>query len=81
MKSAINEERLIKHLETKIRKIIHETLKESLPNEIYYPPESKLKRSFVKRVLEAERRVKEGKGKSFKNIKEFKRYLHSLKEE
>ncbi len=72
MKSATNEERLLRHLEPKIRRIVHETLKEALPNEIYYPPEYKLKKSFVKRVLEAQRRVKEGNGKTY-TYEEFKR--------
>jgi len=81
MKSATNDERLLRHLEPKIRRIVYETLKEALPNEIYYPPESKIKKSFVKRVLEAEKRVREGKGKTFKNVREFQRYLNSLKDE
>lgn len=72
MKSELKEERLIKHLEPKIRKIIHETLKDALPNELYYPPESKFKKSFIKRVLAAEKRIKEGKGKTY-TYEEFKR--------
>ncbi len=72
IKSATNEQRLLRHLEPKIRRIVHETLKEALPNEMYYPPESMLKKSFVKRVLEAEKRVEEGKGKTY-TYQEFKR--------
>ncbi len=73
------EDRLIRHLVPKIERIVHKALREALPNEFYYPPESTIKKSFIKRVLAAERRIKEGKGKTFKNIEELKKYLDSLK--
>ena len=66
------EERLIKHLTPKIERIVYKTLREVLPNEFYYPPESAIKRSFIKRVLAAERRIKEGKGKTY-SYDQFKR--------
>ena len=73
------EERLIKHLTPKIERIVYKTLRDALPSELYYPPESTIKRNFIKRVLAAEKRVKAGKGKQFKSIEELKSYLDSLK--
>ena len=73
------EDRLLKHITPKIERIVHKTLKEALPSELYYPPESMIRKSFIKRVLAAEKSIKEGKGKTFKNIEEFKKYLDSLK--
>ncbi len=72
MKSVTNEERLIKHLIPRIEKFVYKTVKDMLPPEAFYPPESMLKKSFVKRVLEAEKRIKAGKGKTY-SYEEFKR--------
>jgi len=78
IKSATDEERLLRHLEPKIREIVHETLKEALPNEIYYPPESKIKKSFVKRILEAEKRIEEGEGNTYTYNEFKKKFLKGL---
>jgi len=72
IKSPLKEENLIKHLMPKIERLVHKTLKDALPNELYYPPESTIRKSFIKRVLEAEKRIKEGKGKTY-TYEEFKR--------
>ena len=81
MKPIINEEKLVKHLMPKIEKIVYKTVKAMLPPEVFYPPESMIKKSFIKRVLEAEKRIEKGEGKKFNNIREFKKYLNSLKDE
>jgi hypothetical protein len=44
-----------------------------------YPPESKFKPKFIREVKAAQKRIKQGRGKKFKNIKEFKKFLASLR--
>ncbi|NQE05790.1 hypothetical protein C5S32_07960 [ANME-1 cluster archaeon GoMg1] len=49
--------------------------------EQFYPPEEMFREEFVKSVEEAEKRVKEGKARTFKNASELNAFLESLKTE
>lgn len=49
--------------------------------EQFYPPEEMIKEEFIKETEEAEKRVKEGKSKSFKNTEELNEFLEKLKHE
>jgi hypothetical protein len=49
--------------------------------EQFYPPEEMFREELVKSVEEAERRVKEGKAKTFKDANELNAFLESLKTE
>jgi hypothetical protein len=44
-----------------------------------YPPESEFKPKFIREVKSAQKRIEQGIGKKFKNIKEFKKFLNSLR--
>ena len=46
-----------------------------------YPPEEMFREEFIKRVEEAEKRVKEGKVISFKDADELNAFLESLESE
>ncbi len=47
----------------------------------FYPPEEMFRDEFIERVKEAEKRVKEGKGRYFKDADELNAFLESLKTE
>lgn len=49
--------------------------------EQFYPPEEMFREEFIERLKEAEKRVKEGKSKSFKDANELNEFLDSLKTE
>jgi len=49
--------------------------------EQFYPPEEMFREEFVKRVEEAEKRVKEGKARTFKDANELNAFLERLKTE
>ncbi|MBE0517580.1 MAG: hypothetical protein IBX41_09430 [Methanophagales archaeon] len=73
-------ERLAPRIEERIRYKIVRSIIDAL-EEQFYPPEEMLRDEFVKRVQEAEKRVKEGKAMSFKDADELNAFLESLKTE
>ncbi len=81
---AMNEEELLKKLtpviEERIRYKIVRDIVDALEAQLY-PPEEMFREDFVKKVGEAEGRVKEGKVKSFKNAEELDVFLDTLKSE
>jgi len=80
----VNEEQLVEQLapriEEKIRYKIVRSIIDAL-EEQFYPPEEMFREEFVKSVEEAEKRVKEGKARSFKDADELNEFLESLKTE
>ena len=56
-----------------------EKKKKMVEEEQFYPPEEMFREEFVKSVEEAEKRVKEGKARTFKNASELNAFLESLK--
>jgi len=83
-KKMVNEEQLVEQLapriEEKIRYKIVRSIIDAL-EEQFYPPEEMFREEFVKSVEEAEKRVKEGKARSFKDADELNEFLESLKTE
>jgi len=75
MKTGINEEKLIKQLTPKIERIVYRTVKDILPFEEIYPPESRLRKGFIQNI----KRARKKKGVVFKNKKELEKYLKGLK--
>ena len=73
-------ERLAPRIEERIRYKIVRSIIDAL-EEQFYPPEEMFREEFVKRVEEAERRVKEGKARTFKDANELNAFLESLKTE
>jgi lipoate-protein ligase A len=71
-------ERLAPILEERIGYRILRNIIDAL-EEQFYPPEEMIREEFVKSVEEAEKRVKEGKAKSFKDADELNAFLESLK--
>jgi hypothetical protein len=70
----MNEEKLINRLLPVLEKRLSNKITNrvmTMVQEEIYPPETSLKKSFVKDVLEAEKRIKEGKGKTY-TYREFK---------
>jgi len=78
MRNIADEEKLLKHLTPRIEKIVYRTVKNMLPTEKIYPPESNFRKKFIENVGRAEKRVKQGKCKKFKDVKQLKGYLKSL---
>ncbi|CAD7775973.1 hypothetical protein FHEFKHOI_01880 [Candidatus Methanoperedenaceae archaeon GB50] len=80
----IDEEELVDKLapiiEERIRYKIVRGIIDTL-EEQFYPPEEMFTDEFIERVKEAEKRVKEGKTRSFKDAKELNEFLESLKDE
>jgi len=83
MKLTRAEERIIKRILPELEerltyRVIKRVFKSIEKGEIY-PPESMFKKEFIESVKEAEKRVKKGKGRKFKNVKELENFLNSLK--
>ncbi len=68
-----------KRIEARIKHRIVQSIVDTL-DENFYPPEEMIKEEYVKQIEEAEKRVKRGEGKSFKDKDELLNYLESLKE-
>ena len=67
--NVVEEEKLIEKLAPKIEERIRYRIVRSIIKvleEEFYPPEEMFREEFIKRVEDAEKRVKEGKAKSFK---------------
>lgn len=81
MKNITGEEKLIEviipEIEERIQYKIVRNIIDAL-EEQFYPPEEMIREEFIKSVEEAERRVKEGKATSFKDVDELKAFLDSL---
>jgi transcriptional regulator CtsR len=73
-------ERLAPRIEERIRYKIVRSIIDAL-EEQFYPPEETFREEFIKSVEEAEKRVKEGKARSFKDANELNAFLESLKTE
>lgn len=73
-------ERLAPRIEERIRYKIERSIIDAL-EEQFYPPEETFREEFIKSVEEAEKRVKEGKARSFKDANELNAFLESLKTE
>ena len=73
-------ERLAPRIEERIRYRVVRSIIDAL-EEQFYPPEEMFRDEFVKSVKEAEKRVKEGKAKSFKDADGLNAFLESLKSE
>ena len=73
-------ERLAPRIEERIRYKIVRSIIDAL-EEQFYPPEEMFREEFMKSVEEAEKRVKEGKARSFKDANELNAFLESLKTE
>ena len=69
------EERIEARIKHRIVQSIVDTLDEN-----FYPPEEMIKEEYVKQVEDAQKRVKQGQCKSFRNGDELLNYLESLKE-
>ncbi|OEU53417.1 MAG: hypothetical protein BA871_17130 [Desulfuromonadales bacterium C00003096] len=80
----IDEEELVKRLapriEEKIRYKILQSIVDALEEQCY-PPEEMFREEFIERVKEAEKRVKGGNVRSFKDADELDSFLESLKDE
>ena len=80
----IDEEELVKRLapriEEKIRYKILQSIVDALEEQCY-PPEEMFREEFIKSVKEAEKRVKGGNLRSFKDADELDAFLESLKDE
>jgi hypothetical protein len=81
MKPKELEEKIIRkvlpEIEEKVAYRIGKKIIQIIQEEIY-PPESAFRKEFIKSVKEAEKRIKHGKSKKFKNARELERYLKSL---
>lgn len=73
-------ERLAPLIEERIRYKIVRSIIDAL-EEQFYPPEEMLRDEFIKSVEEAEKRVKEGKARFFKDADELNVFLEGLKSE
>jgi len=73
-------DRLAPRIEERIRYKIVRSIIDAL-EEQFYPPEETFREEFIKSVEEAEKRVKEGKARSFKDANELNAFLESLKTE
>ena len=73
-------ERLAPRIEERIRYKIVRSIIDAL-EEQFYPPEEMFREELIERVKEAEKRVKEGKARSFKDANELNAFLESLKTE
>ena len=73
-------ERLAPMVEGKVRYKVVRSIIDTLEEQCY-PPEEMFREEFIKRVEEAEKRVKEGKVRSFKNANELNAFLERLKDE
>ncbi|RCV66002.1 hypothetical protein C5S53_00830 [Methanophagales archaeon] len=83
-KKMVEEEQLVERLAPRIEEKIRYRVVRSIINaleEQFYPPEEMFREEFVKSVEEAEKRVKEGKARTFKNASELNAFLESLKTE
>lgn len=69
-------ERILPKLEKKLEKRLAKKLLVTIER---YPPESEFKPKFIREVKSAQKRIEQGRGKKFKNIKEFKKFLNSLR--
>jgi hypothetical protein len=82
--TTLDEEALVERLAPKIEERIRYTIVQSIINalaEEFYPPEEQLREDFVKRVEAAEKRVKAGTARSFKDGDELMAFLERLKTE
>ena len=70
-------ERIIPEIEERIQYKVVRSIIDAL-EEQFYPPEEMFREEFIKSVEEAEKRVKEGKATSFKDIDELKTFLDRL---
>jgi len=80
----VEEEQLVERLAPRIEERIRYRVVRSIINaleEQFYPPEEMFREEFIERVKEAEKRVKEGKARSFKDANELNEFLESLKTE
>jgi hypothetical protein len=73
-------ERVVPRIEERIQHRIIQNIIDAL-EEQFYPPEETIREKFIKSVEEAEKRVKEGKAKSFEDINELTDFLNELKDE
>ena len=73
-------ERLAPRIEERIRYKIVRSIIDAL-EEQFYPPEETFREEFIKSVEEADKRVKEGKARSFKDANELNAFLECLKTE
>ena len=73
-------ERLAPMIEERIRYKVVRSIIDTLEEQCY-PPEEMFREEFIKRVEEAEKRVEEGKVRSFKDANELNAFLESLKNE
>ncbi|MBA7512267.1 hypothetical protein ES705_04271 [subsurface metagenome] len=80
----VSEEELVERIVPKIEERIKYRIVRSIIDvleEQFYPPEEMFREEFIERVKEAEKRVKEGKARSFKDANELNAFLESLKTE
>ncbi len=73
-------ERLAPMMDERIRYNVVRNVTDTLEEQCY-PPEEMFREEFIKRVEEAEKRVKEGKVRSFKDVDELNAFLESLENE
>ena len=76
------EERLIKRITPRIEaKVTNKIARQVIDviKEEEYPPQSQFKKKFLREVKSAQKRIKEGKGRKFKDINELKKFLTSLR--
>ncbi|MBI2543408.1 MAG: hypothetical protein HYW24_04450 [Candidatus Aenigmarchaeota archaeon] len=68
----------LKEIETRLTNKVTRRVMATV-NEHIYPPENMLKKDFIRKVKESDKRIKEGRSLTFKNVKELKKHLESLK--
>ena len=73
-------DRLAPMVEERIRYKVVRSIIDTLEEQCY-PPEEMFREEFIKRVEEAEKRVKEGKVRYFNDANELNAFLDSLKNE
>ena len=87
MMKKINEQELASRIAPLVEKKIEARMKHRIVQSIvdaldeqFYPPEDMIRDEFVKEVHDSEKRIKQGKCKSFKNSGELRDYLDKLRE-
>jgi len=83
MKSITEEkivERLIPRIEERVTYTVVQNVIDALEEQIY-PPEDMIREELIDEIKEAEKRIREGKGRSFEKIRELKDFLEQLKDD
>ena len=73
-------ERLIPRIEERVTYRVIQSVIDAL-EEQFYPPDEMIREELIDEILDSEKRIERGKGKSLENSNELKRFLDDLKVE